>query len=124
MSNSTQSSRMLSVKVNYYFLKVLLKRYNLSFSNYFKPSTLDSFSSATTLISVTFLSIVNLILFIYFEDMGGWRWIDQRRTNESIDRNIIHSLFSIPSKEVAQRLPLPHYTSNDASQVFSEHRLL
>ena len=64
MSNSTQSSRMLSVKVNYYFLKVLLKRYNLSFSNYFKPSTLDSFSSATTLISVTFLSIVNLILFI------------------------------------------------------------
>ena len=118
MSNSTQGSRMLSVKVNYYFLKVLLKRYN------FKPSTLDSFSSATTLISVTFLSIVNLILFIYFEGMGGWRWIDQRRTNESIDRNIIHSLFSIPSKEVAQRLPLPHYTSNDASQVFSEHRLL
>ncbi len=39
-------------------------------------------------------------------DMVSGRWMERKRTIEGIKRNIIHSLFSVPTKENAERLLL------------------
>jgi hypothetical protein len=71
---------------------------------------------------------MELIIDIYdimrLADMVSGRWMERKRTIEGIKRNIIHSLFSVPTKENAGRLLLLQHTSNDHPHIFHQHTLL